>query len=70
MHNDNKVTTSLSLNIQGNEIELTDKLPLLGVSIDCNLNFSNHINSITKKASQRIGVLMRLKNLVPTAVKL
>ena len=43
MHNDDKVTTSLSLNIQGNEIELTDKLPLLRVSIDCNLNFSDHI---------------------------
>ena len=71
MRNDNKVTTSLSLNIQGNEIELTDKLPLLGVSIDCNLNFSDHItNSITKKASQRIGVLMCLKNLIPTVLKL
>ena len=43
MHNDDKVTTSLSLNIQGNEIELTDKLPLLRVPIDCNLNFSDHI---------------------------
>ena len=43
MHNDDKVTTSLSLNIQGNEIELTDKLPLLRVSIECNLNFSDHI---------------------------
>ena len=43
MHNDDKVTTSLSLNIQGNEIELTDKLPLSRVSIDCNLNFSDHI---------------------------
>ena len=43
MHNDDKVTTSLNLNIQGNEIELTDKLPLLRVSIDCNLNFSDHI---------------------------
>ena len=50
MHNNDKVT-SLTLNIQGNEIELTDKLPLLGVSIDCDLNFSDHINSITKKAS-------------------
>ena len=50
MHNNDKVT-SLTLNIQGNEIELTDKLPLLGLSIDCDLNFSDHINSITKKAS-------------------
>ena len=70
MHNDYKVTTSLSLNIQRNEMELTDKLPLLGVSIDCYLNFSDHIKTITKKTSQRIGVLIRLKNLIPTAAKL
>ena len=70
MHNDYKVTTSLSLNIQRNEMELTDKLPLLGVSIDCYLNFSDHIKTITKKTSQRIGVLIRLKNLIPTATKL
>ena len=38
MHNDYKVTTSLSLNIQRNEMELTDKLLLLGVSIDCMLS--------------------------------
>ena len=43
MHNDDKVAKSPSLNIQGNEIELTDKLPLLRVPIDCNLNFSDHI---------------------------
>ena len=53
-YNDKKVTTNLSLNIQGNEIELTDKLPLLGMSIDCNLKMRDHIYSITKKVSQRI----------------
>ena len=65
MYNNDKVK-SLPLNIQGNEIELTDKLPLLGVSIDCNLNFSDHINNINKKASQRIRVLMRLKKNLKT----
>ena len=33
-------------------------------------NFTDHISSICKKASQRIGVLMRLKNLIPTKAKL
>ena len=42
----------------------------LGVTIDDKLNFSEHINITCKKASQRIGVLMRSKNLVPTAAKL
>ena len=42
----------------------------LGVAIDNKLNFSVHINITCKKANQRIGVLMRLKNLVPTVAKL
>ena len=40
------------------------------MTIDNKLNFSEDINVTCKKASQRIGVLMRLKNLVPTAEKL
>ena len=38
--------------------------------IDSKLNFTDHISSICKKASQRIGVLMRLRNLIPTKAKL
>ena len=38
--------------------------------LDSKLNFSEHINSICKKASQRIGVLMRLRNLIPMKSKL
>ena len=52
---------NLSMSIQGSEIESTEKLSLLGVTIDNKLNFNHHINNVCKKASQRIGVLMRLK---------
>ena len=38
--------------------------------MDNKLNFNHHINNVCKKASQRIGVLMRLKNLIPTEAKL
>ena len=41
MQND-KEMASLSMNIQGNEIESTDKLNLLGVTIDYKLSFSDH----------------------------
>ena len=43
----------------------TDCLELLGVSIDRNLRFDEHISKIYKKGSQRVGVLMRLRNLIP-----
>ena len=61
--------TNLSMSIQGSEIESTEKLSLLGVTIDNKLNFNHHINNVCKKASQRIGVLMRLKILIPTEAK-
>ena len=61
--------TNLIMSIQGSKIESTEKLSLLGATIDNNLNFNHHID-VYKKASQRIGVLTRLKNLVPTEAKL
>ena len=64
----NDVTHTICVN---NEvIKRVDKLELLGVILDSNLNFTDHISSICKKASQRTGVLMRLRNLIPTSAKL
>ena len=56
--------------LNNEEIKTRDNLKLLGVIIDSKLNFTDHISSICKKASQRIGVLMRLRNLIPTKAKL
>jgi len=52
------------------EITTVDNLKLLGVTIDSKLNFTDHVSSICKKASQTIGVLVRLGNLIPTKAKL
>ena len=62
--------TNWTMSIQGSEIESTKKLNLLGVTIDSKLNFNHHINNVCKKAGQGIGVLIRLKNLIPTEAKL
>ena len=43
---------------------------LLGIAVDCKLNFNEHISNVCRKASQRIGVIMRLRNLIPTEAKL
>ena len=45
--------TNPTMSIQGNIIELTEKLNLLGMTIDSKLNFSHHINNECKKASPR-----------------
>ena len=44
--------------VNNEEIKTVGKLELLGVILDLKLNFTEHISSICKKASRRIGVLM------------
>ena len=52
------------------ETKTVDKLEHLGVILDSNLNFTDHISLICEKACQRTGMLMRLRNLIPTSAKL
>ena len=54
-----------SIMIDNHEVRSTECLKLLGVCIDNNLRFDEHISSISKKSAQRVGVLMRLRNLIP-----
>ena len=39
-----------------------DEQVLLGVTIDSNLTFENHINSICKKANQKLNALTRINS--------
>ena len=47
-----------------------DYLELLGMSIDRHIRFDEHISIIYKKSSERVGVLMQLRNLTSTGSKL
>ena len=46
------------------------KIKLLGVQTDEKLNFTSHISELCTKASQKVGVLVRLRNLIPCNAKL
>ena len=46
--------------IDNSYIESEDEQVLLGITIDFNLTFENHINSICKKASQKFNALARI----------
>ena len=46
--------------IENRYIESEDEQVLLGITIDSNLTFKNHINSICKKASQKLNALARI----------
>ena len=66
-----KYDDKASITVNGKDIMESENLELLGVPIDCGLNFYNfHISNVCKKSSQRKGVIMRLRNLIPTEAKL
>ena len=56
--------------LNDNIIRTPDSLKILGVTIVNKLNFNEHINDVCNEASQRVGVIMRLRNLIPTTAKL
>ena len=59
-----------SLTINAHVIESTADISLLGVNINEHLVFSKHISQLCIKASQRVDVLSRLRNLIPMEAKL
>ena len=58
------------MHIDGANIEQLKSIKLFGALLDSELNFGEHISSVRKKASQQIGVLRRLRKLIPTHAKL
>ena len=63
-------TEQINIKIGDQAIKTTDNIKLLGVNFDENLIFSQHISELCKKASERVGVLARLRNLITTETKL
>ena len=59
-----------ALQIEDQIIANTSQIKLLGVEIDDKFNFTSHISNICIKASQKVGVLLRLRNLIPCKAKL
>ena len=51
---------NVSVNIHDNTIIFENKNGQLGVILDSKLSFENHINSICRKASQKLSVLARV----------
>ena len=46
------------------------EITLLGVTLVDQLSFSSHVSNVCRKASSQTGVLLRLRNLIPTSAKL
>ena len=61
---------NLQLNINGIAIEKVYDFNFLGLTLNENINWKNHIEKIAIKSSKIIGILNKLKYILPTQIKL
>ena len=48
----------------GEDLVASELETVLGIQIDNKLNFENHIKSLCNKASQKLGALQRISNML------
>ena len=56
--------------INNTTIEKVGQFKFLGLTLDSNLNWKKHSDNITNKCSQIIGILNRLKHILPQSIKI
>ena len=52
------------------EVVQKPELKLLGVTLDEQLRFTTHVINVGRKVSSLVGVISRLRKLIPTSAKL
>ena len=60
--NDN--TPKIELKMEGQALQESKQICILGVTFDSTLNFRPHINNIAKQASQKLGAMRRILHLL------
>ena len=64
-HQPNKKVTLPVLTMNGIQIECADNFNFLGIDLNKHMNWKSHVNIIAKKISKTIGILKRLKHILP-----
>ena len=57
--------SSLQLHLNSTELEQVDSHKLLGVTVESQLTFEQHVDDLCKKLAQRIAVLQKIRRLLP-----
>ena len=57
---DLKDDSKLCIDINGNVVQMTDSVKLLGITFDSKLNFKPHVQSICKKTSNKVRAFSRI----------
>lgn len=66
----NKEDKDMDINVDKTKVKPEKNITLFGINIDNKLSFTDHISNVCKKSSKKVGVIMRLRNLIPTRAKL
>ena len=69
-HVPNKDIQYLTLKIDNVIIEKVDEFSFLGLTVDTNLNWKRHSEKICNKCTKMIGILNRLKYVLPLGIKI
>jgi len=56
------------IKIQDQEIEYVKQFNFLGITLDCHLRWKPHALNVSKKLSKTIGIMNKLKHVLPTEV--
>ena len=67
-HRKQKHVHEINVQINGTKIERVESFTFLGIMLDENLTWKNHIEMVGKKISKVTGILCRLKNIFPVNV--
>ena len=67
-HTSNKTVTYPKLKINNVTIDRVNDFKFLGLIISSNLKWNKHINHISIKVSKVIGILFRLRTILPSDV--
>ena len=65
-----KQIAEITLSINGEDIENVEHFNFLSIILDENLSWKNHINMLSNKVSKVIGVMYKLKNVLPEYILL
>ena len=62
--------SSPAISLGGEAVERTDSVKFLGLCLDECLRFDKHVNLISSKISKSLGILNRVKTVLPTHIKI
>ena len=69
-HRAQKKVNKLTLQLNGQNIEMVSSFNFLGIILDQSLSWKKYVSMVTNKISKTLGILYRLKDIFPENILL